>query len=647
MRLQRLALGILAATALAWSSATVHAATITIVNIDGAGEGFNDPTPAAPVGGNPGTTIGQQRLNVFQQAAAIWGALLPSAVEIRVRAAFNPLSCNATSGTLGSAGPAGLTRDFPGAPFPGTWYHIAEANRLSGSDLLPANDDINATFNSSVGSPTCLTVGWYYGFDHNEGTQIDLLPVVIHELGHGLGFSTPTSGSSGNFNNGFPGVFDHFLLDLNTGLHWDAETAGQRVASANACTRLVWDGPSVTGASPGRLGPLPLLRVNAPGGIAGDYPVGQAAFGTALTTGGLTGNVVLADDGTGTTSDACEPIVNGAALAGNIALVDRGTCTFVIKVKACQDAGAIAVIVADNAAGCPPADLGGADPTITIPSVRVTQADGNTLKANLAAGLNVTLIKDPSLHAGSDPMGHVLMYTPSTFSAGSSVSHWDVTANPNLLMEPAINSDLTSDVDLTLNQMADIGWLDIPVPALASLGGVLARPDVVLIQWVASQAQTRTWTLYRRESGQPWSAIGIPSVVGQSLLAAEDRTVKPGTRYDYRLGSPGTNGVEEFTSDVWVAVPSGLGLALAGAVQNPASSSRMTLAFTLPTNDPARLTMTNVAGKIIRSEDLSDHAAGAHTYDLASGARLSPGVYFIRLSQSGESVLKSAVVVNN
>src|SRR5262249_13755782 len=359
MRLQRLALGILVATALAWSSAAVHAATITIVNIDGAGEGFNDPTPAAPVGGDPGTTIGQERLKVFQQAAAIWGALLPSAVEIRVRAAFNPLSCNATSGTLGSAGPTGLTRDFPGAPFPGTWYHIAEANRLSGSDLLPANDDINATFNSSVGSPTCLTVGWYYGFDHNEGTPIDLLPVVIHELGHGLGFSTPTSGSSGNFNNGFPGVLDHFLLDLNTGLHWDAETAGQRVASANACTRLVWDGPSVTGASPGRLGPLPLLRVNAPGGVAGDYPVGAAAFGPALTTGGLTGNVVLADDGTGTTSDACEPIVNGAALAGNIALVDRGTCTFVIKVKACQDAGAIAVIVADNAAGCPPADLGG------------------------------------------------------------------------------------------------------------------------------------------------------------------------------------------------------------------------------------------------------------------------------------------------
>src|SRR4029450_13825993 len=177
--------------------------------------GFNDATPAAPVGGNPGLTIGQQRLNVFQEAANVWGSLLPSAVEIRVRAQFNPQSCTATSGTLGSAGPVNILRDFPGAPYPATWYHAALATRLAGVDNLPLNDDINATFNSSVGSPTCLTVGWYYGFDHNEGLQIDLLPVVLHELGHGLGFSTPTSGSTGSFNSGFPGVYDKFLLDKN------------------------------------------------------------------------------------------------------------------------------------------------------------------------------------------------------------------------------------------------------------------------------------------------------------------------------------------------------------------------------------------------------------------------------------------------
>src|SRR5213592_1840012 len=114
-----------------------HAATITIVNLDGAGEGFNDPTPAAPVGGNPGTTIGAQRLYVFQYAAAIWGKLLPSSIEILVDSNFDPLDCDGSSAVLGSAGPNTLESDFPGADKTMTSYHVALANRLAGEDLDP------------------------------------------------------------------------------------------------------------------------------------------------------------------------------------------------------------------------------------------------------------------------------------------------------------------------------------------------------------------------------------------------------------------------------------------------------------------------------------------------------------------------------
>src|SRR6267378_4274756 len=93
-------------------------ATITIVNKNAAGVGFNDPTAAAPVGGNPGTTVGAQRLYVFQYAANIWGSLLPSTVTINVRAQFTALTCSATSAVLGSAGPVTVHSDFAGAPFP-------------------------------------------------------------------------------------------------------------------------------------------------------------------------------------------------------------------------------------------------------------------------------------------------------------------------------------------------------------------------------------------------------------------------------------------------------------------------------------------------------------------------------------------------
>jgi hypothetical protein len=51
------------------ASSAFAGANIVVVNADGAGEGFNDPTPAAPIGGNAGTTLGQQRLIAFQFAA--------------------------------------------------------------------------------------------------------------------------------------------------------------------------------------------------------------------------------------------------------------------------------------------------------------------------------------------------------------------------------------------------------------------------------------------------------------------------------------------------------------------------------------------------------------------------------------------------
>ena len=51
------------------------AATITIVNNNAPGVGFNDPSPRLPVGGNPGITLGDQRLNVFNYAAGIWGGV--------------------------------------------------------------------------------------------------------------------------------------------------------------------------------------------------------------------------------------------------------------------------------------------------------------------------------------------------------------------------------------------------------------------------------------------------------------------------------------------------------------------------------------------------------------------------------------------
>ena len=81
------------------------------------------------------------------------------------------------------------------------------------------------------------------------------------------------------------------------------------------------------------------------------------------------------------TRHVCQPFT---VPAGSIALVDRGFCGFVVKAAQAQAAGASAMIVANNAPGTP-ITMGGTDPTITIPSVMVSQANGATIRAGLPA----------------------------------------------------------------------------------------------------------------------------------------------------------------------------------------------------------------------------------------------------------------------
>lgn len=449
------------------------AANLVIFNFDGTGEGFNDPTAATPVGGNPGLTLGQQRLNTFAYAASIWGAELQSNSDIFIIARMDPLASTATSAVLGSAGPSSVFRDFDGAPLAGHWYHFALANKLAGENLLPGFGMINARFNSNLGNAGCFTGSpFYLGLDNNHGTAIDLVTVLLHEFGHGLGFSTNTSGITGAPLAGFPSAYDNFAFDNTVGKTWNQMTNAERQFSALNGRNLVWNGANVTAAAPSVLvRGTPELTIHAPQEIAGSYLVGAASFGPNLLSAGVNKQVMQVVDQPNGTGLACTPLdaANERAMKNRIALVDRGVCTFNVKAKNVQDAGAVGMIVVENVPASPPADLGGTDPTITIPSVRVTLATGNAIKAALrdnsggrSSGVVARLGVDTSQVAGADKLGRVMLFSPNPFQSGSSISHWDTSAFHNLLMEPAINADLLHSVkpsaDLTLPFMKDIGW---------------------------------------------------------------------------------------------------------------------------------------------------------------------------------------------
>lgn len=433
-------------------------ALIIVINANAPNVGFNDPTPVAPVGGNTGTTLGEQRLIAFQHAANIWGARLDSNVPIRIRAQFVPLG----AGVLGSAGPISVARNFPGAALANTWYHIALANKMAQIDLNAANDDITASFSTNF--------NFYLGLDNNHGAQPDLVTVLLHEFAHGLGFSQLANLTTGAlFNNG-PDAFNTHLFDNTAGLTWPQMTNAQRALSATRFGRVVWDGSFVTAASPSVLQfGIVEVRVTAPAAISGPLQFGTAAFGPSVANANISAPLLVALDSIevgGNQIDGCTPFTNAADMAGKVALIERGgACGFAVKARNATEAGAVAAVIynqAANGAAGPPGmgDDGINGVFVTIPTVSIRRLDGVDLFSG--PGVSMSMGNNPNIRAGADELNRVRVFGTFPVIGGSSISHFDTVARRNLLMEPAINGDLTHRVkapdDLTFELLRDIGW---------------------------------------------------------------------------------------------------------------------------------------------------------------------------------------------
>ncbi|HYF65962.1 MAG TPA: hypothetical protein VD886_24245, partial [Herpetosiphonaceae bacterium] len=128
-----------------------------------------------------------QAKTAFQYAVDLWESYIATPVPISVDASWEALGTN----MLGRAGPTTVRFNFTNAPRLNTWYPIALANALRGLDLAPSESDITANFSSSFSN-------WYLGTDGNTPAgKYDFVSVVLHELGHGLGFV-----GSGDVSNG-------------------------------------------------------------------------------------------------------------------------------------------------------------------------------------------------------------------------------------------------------------------------------------------------------------------------------------------------------------------------------------------------------------------------------------------------------------
>jgi hypothetical protein len=243
----------LAPCALAFSAGAAHsAATFQFNNADGPGEGLNDPAAFTAEGGNNATTLGEARLNVLNEAARIWGELINSTVPIVVEAKVDALTCTTNSATLAQAGTSIIYQNFPSAPRTNVYYPAALADALSGANLTAGSADLRVTINLTLhNDPNCFGGSrFYYGFDHNNPTnRPDLLQVLLHEIGHGLGISTRVDLATGSVPTSSDSIdrfysYDHLIFDEALSRQWVELTAAERVQSATRTGFLAWDGAS-------------------------------------------------------------------------------------------------------------------------------------------------------------------------------------------------------------------------------------------------------------------------------------------------------------------------------------------------------------------------------------------------------------------
>lgn len=261
---------------------------------------------------------------------------------------------------------------------PGEEYTITRGNNVYASE--DTNDDNQPGYSPDGGGSLNFDFVWNLqqsanGFWDPAITNLFYMNNIMHDVFYHYGFDEAGGNfQENNYGNG-GSQSDYVNADAQDGSGTNNANFGTPPDGQNPRMQMyIW----TAGGTP------KIVQIFAPVGIQGDYNGEVATFGPGLPTTPITADFALVDDGVGDGADACEPIVNGAALNGKIAVIRRGNCSFVDKVVAAEAEGAVAVIIVNNTGGL--MSMGGTDPGIGIPAIMVTAFDGENFIDELELG---------------------------------------------------------------------------------------------------------------------------------------------------------------------------------------------------------------------------------------------------------------------
>lgn len=164
----------------------------------------------------------QEAMTAFDFALSIWSEHISSDVPIKVNANWMRLE----GSTLGSARPSQVVKIGISNPniVDDTWYTLAQLSALTGQAIREQINDQNGNpFEYDIDmNVQCDFDDWYFGTDANvPQNKSDFVTVVLHEIGHGIGFlgsmdadnATDTAEWGIGNDDVFPLIYDRFTVD--------------------------------------------------------------------------------------------------------------------------------------------------------------------------------------------------------------------------------------------------------------------------------------------------------------------------------------------------------------------------------------------------------------------------------------------------